>query len=74
VLRRILTDVANELREKGALDEEECFIDATFAMAKGGGALAVCGLASRLGVIVPPPMMPATIQRLRGRQLAWRCT
>ena len=38
VLRRVLTDVANELRETGALDEEECFIDATFAMAKGGGA------------------------------------
>jgi len=38
VLRRVLTDVANELRERGALDEEECFIDATFAMAKGGGA------------------------------------
>ena len=27
-----------ERRERGALDEEECFIDATFAMAKGGGA------------------------------------
>jgi hypothetical protein len=38
VLRHILTDIANELRDKGALDEEECFIDATFAMAKGGGA------------------------------------
>ena len=37
VLRRVLTDVANELREKGVLDEEESFIDATFAMAKGGG-------------------------------------
>jgi hypothetical protein len=36
VLRRVLTDVANELRDNGALDEEECFIDATFAMAKGG--------------------------------------
>ena len=33
-----LTDVANELRDKGVLDEEESFIDATFAMAKGGGA------------------------------------
>jgi hypothetical protein len=32
------TDVANELRDKGALDEEECFIDATFIMAKGGGS------------------------------------
>jgi transposase len=38
VLRRVLTDVANELRDKGALNEEECFIDATFAMAKGGGS------------------------------------
>ena len=35
VLRGILTDVANELRDRGAIDEEECFIDATFAMAKG---------------------------------------
>jgi transposase len=38
VLRRVLTDVANELRDHGVLDEEECFIDATFVMAKGGGA------------------------------------
>ncbi len=38
VLRRVLTDVANELRDKGVLDEEESFIDATFAMAKGGGS------------------------------------
>ena len=38
VLRRVLADVANELRDKGVLDEEESFIDATFAMANGGGA------------------------------------
>ena len=37
-LRNVLTDIANELRDKGVLDEQECFIDATFAMAKGGGA------------------------------------
>src|SRR5207253_8073998 len=37
VLRRVLTDMANELRDRGALNEEECFIDATFVMAKGGG-------------------------------------
>jgi hypothetical protein len=37
-LRRVLTDVANELRDSGALNEEECFIDATFVMAKGGGS------------------------------------
>ena len=33
-----MTDIANELRARGVLDEEESFIDATFAMAKGGGA------------------------------------
>src|SRR6266516_4339354 len=38
VLRRVLTDVANELRDSGALNEEECFIDATFVVAKGGGS------------------------------------
>src|SRR5262245_32796415 len=38
VLRGILMDIANELRERGVLDEKECFIDATFVMAKGGGA------------------------------------
>src|SRR6201993_2440850 len=38
ILRRVLTDVANELRDRGALNEEECFIDATFVMAKGGGS------------------------------------
>ena len=38
ILRRLLPDIANELRDRGALDlEEECFIDATFVMAKGGG-------------------------------------
>ena len=34
-LRRILTDVANDLRDRGVLDEEECFIDATFVMGQG---------------------------------------
>lgn len=37
VLRSVLTDLANALREEGELDESESFIDATFAMAKGGG-------------------------------------
>src|SRR5947208_6709491 len=37
VLRRGLTGVANELRGKGVVDEGECFIDATFVIAKGGG-------------------------------------
>jgi hypothetical protein len=30
--------LAKKPRERGALDEEECFIDATFAMAKDAGA------------------------------------
>jgi hypothetical protein len=38
VLRGVLMDIANELRERGVPDEEECFIDATFVMAKLGGA------------------------------------
>ena len=37
VLRAVLTDLANTLRDEGELDESECFIDATFASAKGGG-------------------------------------
>jgi transposase len=36
-LRKMLTDLANTLREEGEIDESECFIDATFASAKGGG-------------------------------------
>jgi len=37
VLREILTQLANTLREEGALDERESVIDATFASAKGSG-------------------------------------
>jgi transposase len=37
VLRRILVDLANTLREDGVVDETDCFIDASFASAKGGG-------------------------------------
>ena len=33
----MLVDLANALRDEGALDESECFIDVTFASAKGGG-------------------------------------
>src|SRR5690348_17863935 len=38
ILRAVLVDLANELRDRGDIDESECFIDATFASAKGGGA------------------------------------
>ena len=33
ILRRLLTDIANEPGDRGALDEEEWFIYATFVMA-----------------------------------------
>jgi hypothetical protein len=52
VLRRALTDVANELRDRGALNEEQCFIDATFVMAKGGGV--EIGATKRGGSAGPP--------------------
>lgn len=37
VLRDILCALANELREQGGIDASECFIDAMFSSAKGGG-------------------------------------
>ena len=37
VLRNVLTDLANELRETGRMDERESFIDGMFVLAKGGG-------------------------------------
>jgi hypothetical protein len=37
VLREVPTQLANTLRDEGAIDEREGFIDATFAAAKGGG-------------------------------------
>ena len=37
VLRNVMTNLANALRDESALDERESFIDATFASAKGGG-------------------------------------
>lgn len=37
MLREVPTQLANTLRDEGAIDERESFIDATFAAAKGGG-------------------------------------
>jgi transposase len=37
-LRKVLSNLANTLREEGEIDESESFIDACFASAKGGGA------------------------------------
>jgi hypothetical protein len=37
VLREILAQLANALRDQADIDERESFIDASFASAKGGG-------------------------------------
>ena len=37
ILRAILTDLANALRDEGVVDESEAFIDASFSSAKAGG-------------------------------------
>lgn len=37
VLREVLTQLANSLRDEGGIDERESYIDAPFASAKGGG-------------------------------------
>ncbi len=37
VIRAALTNLANTLRQQGAIDESDSYIDATFASAKGGG-------------------------------------
>lgn len=37
VLREVLTDLANTLRERGAVDESKSFIDTMLSSAKGGG-------------------------------------
>ena len=37
VLREVLTELANTLRDEGEIDERGSFIDATFASEKGGG-------------------------------------
>ncbi len=37
ILRDLLCALANELRAQGGIDESECFVDAMFSSAKGGG-------------------------------------
>jgi len=77
----VLTDVANELRDRGAFDEEECFIDATLVMAKAGGAdvgatkrgkgLKIMAIVDRHGRMLPTIGCRAELARSRRRI---RCT
>jgi hypothetical protein len=69
VLRRVLTDVANELRDRGTLDEEECFIDATFVArplgaCRSGLAASACPR-SRQSICAASGRRPATSFRCR---------
>jgi transposase len=50
VLRNILTDLANTLREQGDIDERESFIDAMFCAAKGGKGVKIMGIVDRNGL------------------------
>ena len=64
VLRDILTDAANGLREPRDIDEPECFIDAVFASAKGGGAEIgpiKCGKGVKITGIVDRHGLPLSI-------------
>ena len=68
VLRRVLTDVANELRDRGVLDEEECFIDATFGGAevgttKRGKAMKIMAIVIATGYRFRSARMPPTTMR-----------
>ena len=68
ILRQVLTDIANELRERGTLDEEECFIDATFAMARGGGAeISATKRGKDLKIMARSPWLPALGQHACGQ-------
>src|SRR5262245_16376295 len=52
ILRRALTEAANELRDRGALDEEECFIDATFGqrVARQRSGMKIMAIVDRHGL------------------------
>ena len=64
VIREILVDLANELREAGLLDEREAFIDATFVPARGGGAevgLTKVGKGMKIMAIVDRHGLPLSV-------------
>ena len=64
VLREILTQLANTLREEGEFDERERFIDATFASAKGGGdgiGKTRCGKGVKILAIVDRHGLPLSV-------------
>ena len=64
VLRAILVDLANELRERDLLDTSECYIDATFAHGRGGGlgiGKTRCGKGVKIMAIVDRAGLPLSM-------------
>ncbi|MDR1076701.1 MAG: IS5 family transposase, partial [Xanthomonadaceae bacterium] len=64
VLRGILTDLANELREQDLLDISECHMDATFANGRGGGleiGNTKCGKGVKIMAIVDRAGLPLSV-------------
>ena len=64
VLRDILVDLANDLREQDVLDPSECYIDATFANGRGGGLQignTKCGKGVKIMAIVDRAGLPLSV-------------
>jgi transposase len=64
VLRGMLVDLANALRERELIDPSECYIDATFANGRGGGEAignTKCGKGVKIMAIVDRAGLPLSV-------------
>lgn len=64
VLRGVLVDLANDLRDQDVLDTSECYIDATFANGRGGGleiGNTKCGKGVKIMAIVDRAGLPLSV-------------
>ena len=70
MMRAGSTELGNALREEGAIDESECYINATFASTKGGGneieptkhgkGVKIIAIADRHGLLLAGATRPVT--------------
>ena len=64
ILRDVMVDLANELRDADLLDTSECYIDATFANGRGGGleiGNTKCGKGVKIMAIVDRAGLPLSV-------------
>lgn len=64
ILRDVMVDLANELRDSDLLDTSECYIDATFANGRGGGleiGNTKCGKGVKIMAIVDRAGLPLSV-------------